>query len=189
MWQGLPQNSMETTPLFHRFGGHAHAVGFSLPSGSLPLLRARMRAYSATRLTPSLLIPQLNYDAELSLADLTPEFNAWIARCAPFGIGNPEPIFLTRSATLASPVRLIQQKHVCLQLTQFPAQPSQASAPAIPGVGWSRGLVNWPALCTGLTVGSAIDILYRIRHNTGPYAGPHFGGLELELCALRSATL
>jgi len=90
-------------PLFHRFGGHAHAVGFSLPSERLPLLRARMKAYASTRLTPALLVPQLEYDAELSLAEITPELMAWIARLAPFGMGNPEPVFLTRNVTLATP--------------------------------------------------------------------------------------
>ena len=167
--------------LFHRFGGHAHAVGFSLPSASLPLLRARMKSYAASLLTTAFLIPEVSYDAELSLADLTPDLAAWIARCAPFGIGNPEPIFLMRNATLAAPVRFIQEKHVRLQLTQ--------SGPAIPALGWSRGPTNWPALCAGLGLakGSVIDILFRIRHNTGPYAGPHFGGLELELKALQLA--
>jgi single-stranded-DNA-specific exonuclease len=174
-------------PLFRRFGGHAHAVGFSLLSDRLPLLRARMKSYAAARLTTSLLLPQLHYDAELTFADFTPGLAGWISRCAPFGIGNPEPIFVTRNAVIAAPVRLIQEKHICLQLMQFGcAQP----ASAIPALGWSRGLANWPALCArhGLTQGSAVDVLYRIRKNSGPYAGPHFGGLELELCALEPAT-
>jgi single-stranded-DNA-specific exonuclease len=173
-------------PLFTRFGGHAHAVGFSLPSDRLPLLRARMRAYATLRLTASLLIPPLDFDAELTFADLTPELAAWIARCGPFGIGNPEPIFVTRGAALAAPIRLIQEKHICLQLRQ--AGDAQ-TGPAIPALGWSRGTANWRALCSGLglTEGSAVDVLYRIRQNTGPYAGPHFGGMEFELCALQPA--
>ena len=183
-----------TTPLFHRFGGHAHAVGFSLPSSRLPLLRARMKKYAVSRLSPSLLIPQLDYDAELALVDITPELATWLARCAPFGIGNPEPVFLTRNATLAASVRLIQEKHVCLQLTQPPAtrqnqERQQAASPAIPALGWSRGPADWSAVCSRLSLvqGSAVDLLYRIRHNTGPYASPHFGGLELELRALQPA--
>jgi len=177
------------TPLFNRFGGHAHAVGFSLPSTSLPLLRARMCAYATSRLTTELLIPPLDYDAELSLADITPDLAAWVARCAPFGIGNPEPIFFTRNATLAAPVRLIKETHVSLQLAQ-PAPgstPRQTTAPAIPALGWSRGPTNWAAECSSLTPGCAVDVLYRLRHNSGPYASPHFGGVELELRALRRA--
>jgi single-stranded-DNA-specific exonuclease len=184
-------------PLFHRFGGHAHAVGFSLPSNRLPLLRARMKAYAAAHLTGPLLIPQIDYDAELSLAEITPGLMAWIARLAPFGVGNPEPVFLTRNATLAAPVRLIQEKHVALQLTQpDPRQEEMENGAcgvgipgAIPALGWSRGAFGWPALCTRLALakGSMIDVLFRLRHNTGPYASPQFGGLELELDDLRPA--
>jgi len=173
-------------PLFHRFGGHAHAVGFSLPSASLPLLRYRIHNYATARLNRSLLAAPLVYDAELALADLTPALFTWIERLAPFGIGNPEPVFLTRGAVLAAPARLIQDRHVCLQLRQIAdgyAEPSPA--PSIPALGWSRGPLNWAALCSPLTPGSAVDVLYCIRHNSGPYASPNYGGLELELLALR----
>jgi single-stranded-DNA-specific exonuclease len=176
-------------PLFHRFGGHAHAVGFSLPSDRLPLLRSRMKAYASERLTLALLVPQMKYNAELSLAAITPELMAWIARLAPFGIGNPEPVFLTRDVTLAAPVRLIQDKHIALQLMQSGAR-GQSNPAAIPALGWSRDPLGWPARCTRLALakGSAVDVLYRLRHNTGPYASPQFGGLELELCDLRPAS-
>jgi single-stranded-DNA-specific exonuclease len=171
-------------PLFNRFGGHAHAVGFSLPSNRLPLLRARMHSYSASRLTSEVLIPRLDYDAEINLADFTPDLFTWIERCAPFGIGNSEPVFLTRNLTLVAPIRLIQDRHVCLQLAQTLPPPGQINA-CIPALGWSRANADWPALCAGLTPGAVVDVLYRIRHNTGSYAGPHFSGLELELRALQ----
>jgi single-stranded-DNA-specific exonuclease len=170
-----------TTPLFHRFGGHAHAVGFSLPSACLADLRTRMSSYAAAHLNPTLLTPRLDYDAELALTDLTADLARWLERLAPFGIGNPEPIFLTRNATLAAPVRLIQEKHLCLQLTQ-------PNAPAISALGWSRPSTNWPEKSSALALAqrSTIDILYRLRQRTGAYANPHFGGLELELCDIRA---
>jgi len=163
-------------PLFHRFGGHAHAVGFSLPSSRLPLLRSRMTAYASTLLTAPLLAPTCEYDAELALGELTDKFAGWIARLAPFGIGNPEPVFLTRGAVLAAPVRVIKEKHICLQLDRLDAAPISA-------LGWSRGALDWPARCAGLGLaqGTRIDLLYRLRENQNP----QFGGLELELCDLR----
>jgi len=176
-------------PLFNRFGGHAHAVGFSLASERLPLLRARMKDYASTHLTPALLVPRLDYDAELSLAEITPELMAWVARVAPFGIDNPEPVFLTRCVTLAAPIRIIQEKHIALQLMQ--RGPLQQSDPAaIPALGWSRDAIGWPARCNRLALakGSVVDVLYRLRHNTGPYASSQFGGLELALAGLRPAS-
>ena len=176
--------------LFHRFGGHAHAVGFSLATERIDLLRARMRVYTATHLTSELLVPQLEYDAELSLADVTPELYAWITRCAPFGIGNPEPIFLSRSLTLAAPIRMIQDRHISLQLTQSAPTQATSNSPAISALGWSRDAVGWPVRCARMKLakGSVVDALYRLRHNVGPYARPQFGGLELELRDLRPRT-
>jgi single-stranded-DNA-specific exonuclease len=210
MWDGSPENSTRACPLFHRFGGHAHAVGFSLPSGSLPLLRARLSTYAAGRLTAGLLTPETRYDAELSLAEITPELHRWIARLAPFGIGNREPVFLTRSLELAAPVRVIKDRHICLQLTQAGAadateartisalgwsrggsdrsnSPEPSNSSAIPGIPQTPDPAAWTTRCMrlGLAPGSIVDILYRLRQNSGAYANPAFGGLELELCDLR----
>jgi single-stranded-DNA-specific exonuclease len=173
-----------SAPLFHRFGGHAHAVGFSLPTSSLPELRARMSTYAAAFLTAPLLIPTLDYDAELTLADIAPSLFTWLNCLAPFGQQNSEPIFLTRGATLAAPIRLIQEKHIALQLTQS----NQANP--ISALGWSRSSSDpWPIRCASLNLiqGSTIDLLYRLKQNTGSYASPHHGGLELELCDIRPA--
>lgn len=174
-------NAVAGVPLFSRFGGHAHAVGFSLPSSRLPLLRERMGAYAPPLLTAPLLAPPLDYDAEIGFADITPDFAAWIERCAPFGIGNHEPIFCTRGAVVSAPIRMIQDRHVCLQLTK-------SGSPIMQALGWSRGPEKWPERCAKLAPGCQVDILYRIRKNTGPYASSGFHGLELELRALEPAS-
>jgi hypothetical protein len=94
--------------------------------------------------------------------------------------------------TLAAPIRLIQERHICLQLAQPGTPPGESGkqniAPCfIPALGWSRGHHGLARpVRAGLAKGSVVDILYRIRNNTGPYAGPHFGGLELELCVATS---
>jgi single-stranded-DNA-specific exonuclease len=168
------------TPLFHRFGGHAHAVGFSLPTDRLPLLRERIAAHCATHLTAETLVARVHYDAEVGIADLTRDLFAWTERLAPFGLGNPEPVFCTHGAVVAGPTRLIQEKHVSLQLRQ-------RESPTIQALGWSRNSVDWAALCSGVREGAAVDVLYKLRHNTGPYAGAAFDGLELELVGLRPA--
>ena len=165
-------------PLFTRFGGHAHAVGFSLPSDQVGRLRTRMRACGAQLLTGSMLAPVLECDAEVSLCDLTPGFFDWLMRCGPFGIGNREPVFVTRRVTLQSDVRLIKEKHVCLQLGQ------EGESLHFSALGWSRR-TDWPARCSemGLRRGSVIDIAYRLKAKTNP----QYSGLELELLDLNLA--
>jgi single-stranded-DNA-specific exonuclease len=169
---GLPQG------LFTRFGGHAHAVGFSLPTDRVEILRSRMQRYGAPLLTGPMLAPPLEYDAEVELRDLTPELSDWLARCGPFGIGNREPVLMTRGLTLAASVRFIKEKHICLHV-QKDGEPSRFSA-----LGWSRG-IDWPARCADLDLqkGSRIDIVYWLRTKSNP----QFPGLELQLIDLRPA--
>ena len=167
--------------LFHRFGGHAHAVGFSMPSDRLGIFRERMRRHAETALSGDVLRRRVEYDAELGFGELTVDLARWVSRCAPFGVGNPEPVFLTRGVVVKAPVRPIQEKHVCLQLAE-----SAESDASMPALGWSNGGSNWVEICERLEVraGTRLDVLYRIRHNTGPYAGRNFGGLEMELCGV-----
>jgi single-stranded-DNA-specific exonuclease len=163
----------DPTHLFTRFGGHAHAVGFSLPSSNVPLLRTRMQAYGTPLLTGPLLAPSLECNLEISLRDLTPTFFDWLTRCAPFGIGNPEPILVTRNITLAAPIRLIKERHICLTL-QTPGEFGTMTA-----LGWSRTNLDWPARCAalGLQLGSKLDVAYRLKSKSNP----RFPGLDLEL--------
>jgi single-stranded-DNA-specific exonuclease len=164
--------------LFTRFGGHAHAVGFSMPSDRMALLRERMQLYGSSRLTETILTPPLRCDAEILLNGLTPDFFDWLRRCEPFGIGNREPIFVTRGLILTAPVRLIKEKHVCLQLEKA------GEALCFSALGWSRA-TEWPARCAEMALGkgSLIDVAYRLRANS--YT--QLPGLELELVDIRTA--
>ena len=162
--------------IFTRFGGHAHAVGFSLPSAHLPALRERMAAHAADALTLDLLCPELHCDAEISLPEITPTLWHWLSRCGPFGNAHREPVFLTRGVTLAAPVRILKEKHVCLELTQA------GCTAKFRALGWSRAL-HWPSHCAalGLEPGTTLDIAFRLTESK--HAA--YGGLQLELVALR----
>ena len=164
--------------LFTRFGGHAHAVGFSMPSERINLLRERMQLYGSARLSENLLARPVQCDARVLLGELTKDFFDWLTLCEPFGIGNREPVFVTSNLTITAPVRLIKEKHVCLQLEK-PGESVRFSA-----LGWSRG-IDWPARCSemGLDKGSLIDIAYRLKTKSNP----QFPGLELELVEIRMA--
>lgn len=168
-------------PLLHRFGGHAFAVGFSLPAAGIAELRERIHLHSAALLSQELLRTEMKVDAELTIADLCPELFVWLARCAPFGMANPEPLFCLRDLPLTGPARIIQQKHLCLPLGLAPGgRPLSA-------MGWSRaGQTSWAdrAQILGLSPGSRLDVVCRLRENHHP----QYGGVELELADLRHAS-
>jgi single-stranded-DNA-specific exonuclease len=113
--------------LFTRYGGHSHAVGFSLPSARVPELRAHLDQYARLRLTPADFEPILDLDAEIDLDQITPELFQALARLEPFGQGNPEPVFATRGARLMAPPKILKDKHVKLRLA---AAAPPASAPS-----------------------------------------------------------
>src|SRR5207248_7287509 len=59
-------NALESCrDLFTRYGGHSHAVGFSLLSSRVTELKTQLDAYARQRLTLADFEPALNFDAEL----------------------------------------------------------------------------------------------------------------------------
>lgn len=102
--------------LFTRYGGHAHAVGFSLPAANLPALRSHMNNYARERLNLGDFEPTLSVDAELSLDQVTPELFEALRQMKPFGVGNPEPVFTARGVRLMSPPQIMKDKHVKLRV-------------------------------------------------------------------------
>jgi len=102
--------------LFSRYGGHSHACGFAMPAANVAELRARLDAFARARLTPADFDPILDLDAELDLADVTPELFQALQLLEPYGMGNPEPIFAARAVELAAPPRILKDKHVKLKL-------------------------------------------------------------------------
>lgn len=180
-------NALEScAPLFTRFGGHAYAVGFSLPSSRVEELRAQLDAYARTRLTLADFEPTLNIDAELPLDAITPEMFEALKRMEPFGAGNPEPVF-SASARMTSPVKIMKEKHVRMNLA-----PGAALAASGNGNGWRRTVlhkaVGWRmaerVAKENLLPGDQMEIAFTLDHNEHP----EFGGIELSLRDFRSSS-
>ena len=102
--------------LLTHYGGHALAAGATLPSERLPEL-AQGLAQEAARLLPTQEGPALDLDAQVSLAELGPGMLEPLARLAPFGQANPEPLLCARGVRVAS-ARTVGEKHLKLELTQ-----------------------------------------------------------------------
>jgi single-stranded-DNA-specific exonuclease len=161
--------------LFTRYGGHAHAVGFSLPSERVAELRERVAAYAASHLTADCLEDWVSCDAELPLAEITPALHAELRRMEPMGMGNEEPVFVARGLRLASAPRVVKERHVKLDLVAAPNGVGRSARFSALGWHWAE-----PVAAMGLGEGSVVDLAYRLRENEHP----DFGGLELEIVAL-----
>ena len=161
--------------LFTRFGGHAHAVGFALPSANVPQLRESLARIAAQQLGVTPAEESLHLDLELRFAEITRDFFAAFEQLAPFGLGNPDPLFVTRSARLLAPPRILADRHLRL------AFEDRDSPARMSGVAWSRRTA-WPELARhqNWQPGDCFDLAFHLRRNWHP----DFGGWELEIVAL-----
>ena len=172
-------NALESCrDLFTRYGGHSHAVGFALQSSRLPELKAQLDTYARQHLTLADFEPSLNYDADLSLDQITPELFQLVSRLEPFGVGNPEPVFTTAATRLMAPPRVLKEKHVKLKIatTENREQGTEnwRRSMVFNAMGWRMAeRVNQEQILQG----DELDIAFTISHNDHP----DFGGLELTL--------
>jgi single-stranded-DNA-specific exonuclease len=111
-------HALESCPeLFSRYGGHAHAVGFALPSANVEKLRQHLDGYARARLTEADFEPQLEFDRELPLGEVTPDLHQALLLLEPFGMDNREPIFAARGVRLMGPPQAVKDKHVRLRVS------------------------------------------------------------------------
>lgn len=160
--------------IFTRFGGHAHAVGFSLPSDRVEELRQSLGIYARSAMPAETLLPELTCDASLPLDRITPALMEQLRRFEPFGHSNPEPVFCAGPVRIVD-IRVLKDKHLRLRLEQ--------GNTTLACLAWSRR-VHWPTRLQelNLATGSHVEIAFRVRENSHPDFGT---ALELELCDLR----
>jgi single-stranded-DNA-specific exonuclease len=86
--------------LFLAYGGHHASGGFSIKEECVHDVSVRLNEAHA-QLATSIDNTPLSHliDAELSLEDVTPSFARSLARFAPFGEGNPKPLFVFKQVT------------------------------------------------------------------------------------------
>jgi single-stranded-DNA-specific exonuclease len=90
----------ECSEFLHAFGGHAHAVGLTITRESIDDFRDSINRLAHDKLSFEDLLPSLEVDMELSLADLNEKTVQELEKLEPFGMGNPEPLFYTRGLKL-----------------------------------------------------------------------------------------
>ena len=100
-----------------RFGGHALAAGLSIREEDLPWLRKTINEYAAAN-CPVLEQPPLQADLAVQLGRLTPEDVAALDALAPFGNGNPAPLFAVQGAVIEGVYPVSEGKHCRVRLRQ-----------------------------------------------------------------------
>ena len=109
--------ALETMPdLFTKFGGHRQAAGVTLASDRLEEFRERFRAHAASLLTPADFERRWRSTPRSISREITIAAVAEILSLAPFGFGNPSPVFVARDVEIAALPDIRNEKHVFLRL-------------------------------------------------------------------------
>jgi len=132
--------------LFLGFGGHHQAAGLSMPLENLEALRDGFHLAVEAALGSVPLKPSLKLDRELAFADITHTLLKELEMLQPFGMGNPEPLFVS-PPVLVSGYRVFGKDHVKLKLTEQAVgdQPSTTAGgrplSVLPAKAWRKATV------------------------------------------------
>ncbi|HEY1340276.1 MAG TPA: single-stranded-DNA-specific exonuclease RecJ [Bryobacteraceae bacterium] len=105
--------ALESMPdLFVRFGGHSHAAGVTLETARVDEFRERFNRYAAGILRPEDFLPRVEIDGIIQLRELDDRSIEEVFSLAPFGHGNPPPVFAALDVEVAGPPAFWKEKHL-----------------------------------------------------------------------------
>jgi single-stranded-DNA-specific exonuclease len=132
-------------PWLDRFGGHAMAAGLTLQETAFADFQRRFCEVARGLLDEEQLRPSLRLDMEVRLADLGLNFLDCHERLQPFGMGNPQPVFLACGVVPVAEPQIMKGKHLRLVLRQVAAGGSRSFQPPLRAVYFDGALQKLPA--------------------------------------------
>ena len=104
--------------LLMNFGGHTYACGLTLKWNDVKKFQERFQEYVDNHIMPEQTEPTLNIDAYIEFKDITKKLHSDLRKFAPFGPGNPKPVFATEDVYDFGTSKVVgrQQEHIKLEL-------------------------------------------------------------------------
>jgi len=138
--------------VFLRFGGHQHAAGVTLETARVDEFRERFNAYAAARLRPEDFLPRVDIDAVLDLREVSERSAQDVFALAPFGHGNPPPLFAALDVEVAGPPAVWLEKHLKVMVRQ--------NGRTLALKAW-----NWAARAAELPTGARVDVAFALEED------------------------
>lgn len=139
--------------LLVRYGGHEKAGGLTIKKDRIKEFRARINEFADRVLNSTDMIPKLRIDADVLLEEINTDSAGFLMAMAPFGEGNPIPLFRLREVNVLEVTRVGADKnHLKLFLG---SEGSYVSA-----IAFRMGCLE-QALCKN----SKIDVVFEIGIN------------------------
>ena len=134
----------ECARLLDRFGGHEMAAGLTLQESVFEEFQAAFRQVARGSLSDAQLEPRLRLDAEVTLAQLDADFLSCHETLQPFGMGNPQPMFLVRGVAPVEEPRVLKEKHLKFLLRQTRARAAGSYGLATPAIYFNSAHLDLP---------------------------------------------
>ena len=161
----------ENRDLFTRFGGHAMAAGLSLPVENIDVLRKRLN--EQCQLTDEQMIPVLRIEKSLSFAEINLGLAKELKALAPFGKGNPAPLFGSKGIHVDRLDLIGREKNILRMTLSEPQSGTRLSAISFDGYFQLKEMLQelYPAEDCGKMILSGqlpqlLDIVYSVDINT-----------------------
>jgi len=115
--RGLPGLSLmdalrACAPCLRGFGGHEAAAGIVIESNKVADFQRLLQAWLEKHVAPEIFEKTLPIDMQLCPEHLTPDMARAIAELAPFGKGNPEPVFRIDGVQLMGATKVFAERHL-----------------------------------------------------------------------------
>jgi single-stranded-DNA-specific exonuclease len=101
-----------------KFGGHKQAAGLTIEAARIRELRARVNDYADGCLGPDDLRPRLWIDGALEFKSISAQVASELATLAPFGAGNPNPLFRATRVEIVDGPRRLKERHLKMSFRQ-----------------------------------------------------------------------
>jgi single-stranded-DNA-specific exonuclease len=154
-----------------RFGGHKQAAGLTMLSANVAAFRETIADYADNLLGPDDLKPRLRIDGCLGFREINGDLAGEMALLAPFGSGNPRPLFEARGVEVVDGPRRLKDKHLKMALKQ--------NGRIFRAIAW-RAAEREEFITQNRT---SLDLAFSLEHNS--YQGNDY--LELSVSDVRAA--
>lgn len=143
--------------LLENFGGHTYAAGLTLPVSHVKEFEKRFEQYVTEHILDEQTEASLHIDSELDFKDVNFRFYQQLRRFAPFGPGNPKPVFCTRHVYDYGTSKVVGrgQEHIKLELVD------NKSNNVMNGIAFGQS-----SQARYIKTKRAFDICYTIEENT-----------------------
>lgn len=141
------------TSLLEKFGGHELAAGLTIKKENIQEFRSRINEYADEVLTHEHMIPKLRVDLPVSREDLTIQNIRELDKLAPFGAGNPSPVFICETLKIQSARTVGEGKHLKLGL--------DCEGSSFDAIGFNMG-----SLSETLNIGDSIEAACSLEINS-----------------------